>query len=61
MCLGLIAVIPVTLGITICNTVIAVALLPHDIWHTYHSVLKTSLIGMNLKVLAVLLLPVSLL
>jgi len=58
---GLIAVIPVTLGVTLCDTVIAIIYLPHDIWYTYYSVLSSSLIGINLKVLAFLLLPIPLL
>jgi len=41
--------------------VIAFILLPHDIWLTYYSILKTSVIGPNLKTFACLLLPFPLL
>jgi hypothetical protein len=39
------------------NTLIAILLLPHDIYFTYYTILKTEFIGKNLKSLAMLLLP----
>ena len=44
------------LGITGC----AIVLLPHDIFLTYKALIKTSLIGINLKILGMLLLPIAL-
>lgn len=38
----------------------ALILLPHDIFLTYKALIKTSLIGINLKILGILLLPIAL-
>ena len=38
----------------------AIVLLPHDIFLTYKALIKTSIIGINLKILGMLLLPIAL-
>ncbi len=57
---GVIVVGPILIisfiGITGC----AIVLLPHDIFLTYKALIKTSLIGINLKILGMLLLPIAL-
>eukprot|EP01087_Luapelamoeba_hula_P014361 TRINITY_DN4194_c0_g1_i1.p1 TRINITY_DN4194_c0_g1~~TRINITY_DN4194_c0_g1_i1.p1 ORF type:complete len:311 (-),score=28.10 TRINITY_DN4194_c0_g1_i1:108-1040(-) len=58
---GLIAVIPTMVMVVPACTVISVILLPHDIVLTYKSVYGTSVIGPNLKCLAMLTLPIPLL
>jgi len=57
---GLIIVIPVTILSIFGFTGIALILLPHDIFLTYRALIRTSIIGKNLKVLCVLLLPFAL-
>lgn len=58
---GLIAVIPCMLIQVISCTFIALILLPHDIFYSFYSILKTCKIGRNTKTLAILLLPIPLL
>jgi len=57
---GLIVVIPVSILSVFGFTGIALVLLPHDIVYTYRALIKTSIIGINLKILAFLLLPIAL-
>ena len=58
---GLIIVGPIFIISLIGFTGVAIILLPHDIFLTYKSLLKTGLIGINLKLMAMLLLPIALL
>jgi hypothetical protein len=51
---------PIGVFHALANAVIAVVWLPHDVFLTYRAVLKTGMIGTNLKVLAMLLLPIAL-
>jgi len=57
---GLIIAIPVTILSIFGFTGIALILLPHDIVLTYRAFIKTSIIGINLKILSMLLLPFAL-
>lgn len=57
---GAIIVIPITIISLFGFTGIAIILLPHDIFLTYKALLKTSLIGKNLKMMGMLLLPFAL-
>ena len=58
---GLIIVGPIFIISLIGFTGVAIILLPHDIFLTYKSLLKTGLIGINLKLMGMLLLPIALL
>ena len=58
---GLIIVGPILIISLISFTSIAIILLPHDIFLTYKSLLKTHIIGINLKLMGMLLLPIALL
>ena len=58
---GLIVVGPIFIISLIGFTGVAIILLPHDIFLTYKSLLKTGLIGINLKIMGMLLLPIALL
>jgi hypothetical protein len=57
---SLILFIPTTLIFWPACTVIALILLPYDVWFTYYTLFKTRTIGINLKILGFLLLPISL-
>jgi len=57
---GLIIVGPIFIISLIGFTGIAIILLPHDIFLTYKAICKTSIIGINLKILTMLLLPIAL-
>jgi len=57
---GLIIAIPVSIMSIFGFTGIALILLPHDIVLTYRAFIKTSIIGINLKILSMLLLPFAL-
>ena len=57
---GLIIVGPIFIISLIGFTGVAIILLPHDIFLTYKSLLKTGLIGINLKLMGMLLLPIAL-
>jgi len=57
---GIIIAIPVTILSIFGFTGSAITLLPHDIFFTYRVLIKTSIIGINLKILAFLLLPIAL-
>jgi len=57
---GLIISIPVSIMSIFGFTGIALILLPHDIVLTYRAFIKTSIIGINLKILSMLLLPFAL-
>ncbi|KAG4089927.1 hypothetical protein H8356DRAFT_1715180 [Neocallimastix lanati (nom. inval.)] len=57
---GLIILVPVLILSIFGFTGIALILLPHDVYFTYRVLLKTSIIGINLKFLYVLLLPLAL-
>ena len=57
---GVIIVGPIILLSIFGCTGIAIILLPHDIFLTYKALCKTSLIGINLKIMGMLLLPVAL-
>ena len=58
---GAIIVGPITIISLFGFTGIAIILLPHDVYLTYKALLKTSLIGKNLKMMGMLLLPFALL
>ena len=58
---GLIIVGPIFIISLIGFTGVAIILLPHDIFLTYKSLLKTHIIGINLKIMGMLLLPIALL
>ena len=58
---GAINAAPITLIHLLSFTSISILLLPHDIYLTYYSFLKTELYGRNIKILGMLLLPVPLL
>ena len=58
---GLIIVGPILIISLIGFTGVAIILLPHDIFLTYKSLLKTHMIGINLKLMGMLLLPIALL
>jgi hypothetical protein len=58
---GLIIVGPIFIISLIGYTGVAIILLPHDIYLTYKSLLKTHIIGINLKLMGMLLLPIALL
>ena len=58
---GLIIVGPIFIISLIGFTGVAIILLPHDIFLTYKSLLKTRIIGINLKIMGMLLLPIALL
>jgi hypothetical protein len=58
---GLIIVGPIFIISLFGFTGVAIILLPHDIFLTYKSLLKTGLIGINLKLMGMLLLPIALL
>jgi hypothetical protein len=57
---GVIIVGPIIILTIFGCTGIAIILLPHDIFLTYKALCKTSLIGINLKILGMLLLPIAL-
>lgn len=57
---GIIIVGPIFIISLFCYTGITIILLPHDIFLTYKALCKTSIIGINLKILAMLLLPIAL-
>ena len=57
---GIIIVIPILLISTFGFTWVAIILLPHDIVLTYRALFKTSIIGINLKILGMLILPIAL-
>jgi len=57
---GLVLLGPIFLLSIFSFTGIALILLPHDIVLTYRAVIKTSIIGINLKILIMLLLPFAL-
>ena len=58
---GLITVVPSTIIHAIPCFLISVILLPHDIYYTYASILRSKKIGPNITVLGMLLLPIPLL
>ena len=58
---GLIIVGPILIISLIGFTGVAIILLPHDIFLTYKSLIKTHMIGINLKLMGMLLLPIALL
>ena len=57
---GIIIVGPIFIISLFGYTGIAMILLPHDIFLTYKALCKTSVIGINLKIMAMLLLPIAL-
>jgi len=57
---GAILCVPILIIHFIPCTLIALVLLPHDIFYTYYTILATKKLGRNIKVLAVLLLPLPL-
>lgn len=57
---GIIVVCPIIIISVFGLTGVAIILLPHDIILTYKAICKTSIIGINLKILAMLLLPIAL-
>jgi hypothetical protein len=57
---GIIIVGPITLINIIGVTGIAIILLPYDIFLSYRALCKTSIIGINLKIFSLLLLPIPL-
>jgi hypothetical protein len=57
---GAIVVGPIVILSFICITGSAIILLPHDIFLTYRALFKTSLIGINIKIMGMLLLPIAL-
>jgi len=58
---GLIIFIPISIYSLVGFTGIAIVLLPHDIYYTYRALAKTSIIGINLKIFGMILLPIALL
>ena len=69
-CCGCLPIIGLVKGVIIVGPILiisffgitgsAIVLLPHDIFLTYKALIKTSLIGINLKILGMLLLPIAL-
>jgi len=57
---GLILFVPVLLMHFIACTFISILYLPHDIFYSYYTILGTKKLGRNIKVLAILLLPLPL-
>lgn len=57
---GVLLLVPVLVCCWVPCTVIAVICVPHDIFYTYFSILKTQRLGRNVKTLALLLLPIPL-
>ena len=57
---GVITVGPISIISFFSITGCAIILLPHDIFLTYKALIKTSLIGINLKIMGMLLLPIAL-
>ena len=57
---GIIIVVPIFIISLFGFTGAAIILLPHDIFLTYKALCKTSVIGINLKIMAMLLLPIAL-
>ncbi len=57
---GTIIVAPIFIISLLGFTGVAIILLPHDIFLTYKAICKTSIIGINLKILCLLLLPIAL-
>lgn len=57
---GLLTCIPIAVGSCIGATVIAVIMLPHDVYFTYYTILKANQLGPNITALAMLLLPIPL-
>ena len=57
---GTIIVAPIFIISLLGFTGVAIILLPHDIFLTYKAICKTSIIGINLKILCMLLLPIAL-
>ena len=56
---GAILVGPILVTSIISFTGCAIILLPHDIFLSYKALIKTSLIGINLKIMGMLLLPIA--
>ena len=56
---GVIVVSPILILSFLGITGSAIVLLPHDIFLTYRALIKTSLIGINLKLMGMLLLPIA--
>jgi len=57
---GLILFVPVLIIHFIACTFISIVYLPHDIFYSYYTILGTKKLGRNIKVLAMLLLPLPL-
>lgn len=57
---GIIIVVPIFIISLLGFTGAAIILLPHDIFLTYKALCKTSVIGINIKIMAMLLLPIAL-
>jgi hypothetical protein len=57
---GIIIVVPIFIITFIGFTGISILFLPHDIFLTYRAISKTSIIGIKLKILTMLLLPIAL-
>lgn len=58
---GLICVIPCTLSVTLSATAISLVLLPYDFFHIYWAIAKTKIVGPNITIVAMFLLPLPLL
>ena len=56
---GIIIVFPIFLISLIGFTGVAIVLLPHDVFLTYKAICKTSIIGINIKIMTILLLPIA--
>ena len=69
-CCGFLSVLGIIKGIILVGPIfiislfgftgVAIILLPHDIILTYRAICKTSIIGINIKILCMLLLPIAL-
>ena len=58
---GLVTCLPMALMCTLSVAFTSLLWLPHDVWHSYHTALRVQFLGPNLRVLAMVLLPVPLL